>query len=126
MTSTGEQHPVYEEFGIVLLFILLVHQRFGLGDDELGIYTAGSFVLRYLHQGFAGKSLITLSDSEKRHLKDWVKGLFESEGISDELMSRCSPQDFHLLSATLFDQSLNACQSGVLSVPTMRGGFEGE
>ena len=39
-------------------------------------------------------------------------------------MSTCSPKDFHLLVATLFDQSLRACEAGILGLDTLKGGFE--
>lgn len=65
-----------------------------------------------------------LSELESKLLGGWIRGLFETECISDELMSTCSPKDFHLLVATLFDQSLRACQAKVLALETLRGGLE--
>ena len=53
-----------------------------------------------------------------------MKGLYQAGHISDELMSTCSPKQFYLLVATLFDQSLKALQSGVLDMETIKGGFE--
>lgn len=35
----------------------------------------------------------------------------------------CSPKDFHSLVATLFDQSLKACQAGILTVEALKIGF---
>ncbi|KAL8955376.1 MAG: hypothetical protein Q9183_006675 [Haloplaca sp. 2 TL-2023] len=57
-------------------------------------------------------------------LGDWIRGLFETEGINDELMSTCKPAEFHLLAATLFDQSIKAYQAGVLALETLKGGLE--
>lgn len=65
-----------------------------------------------------------LTQHENKLLGGWVRGLFETEGISDELMLMCSPREFHLLVATLFDQSLKACQFQFLALETLRGGFE--
>lgn len=65
-----------------------------------------------------------LSTHENKLLGGWIRGLFETEGISDELMSMSSPKEFHLLVATLFDQSLKACQGKVLALETLKGGFE--
>lgn len=65
-----------------------------------------------------------LTQHENKLLGGWIRGLFETEGISDELMSMCSPKEFHLLVATLFDQSLKACQFKFLALDTLRGGFE--
>ena len=39
-------------------------------------------------------------------------------------MSQCPPQAFYMLVPILFDQSVLACRSNVLSIETMRGGLE--
>ena len=70
------------------------------------------------------RSLEDLTEHETKLLGGWIRGLFETEGISDEVMSRCSPKEFHLLVATHFDQSLKACQAKVLALDTLKGGFE--
>ncbi|MCJ1475228.1 mediator complex subunit [Lambiella insularis] len=120
----GEHHPVYDEFGSILLFILVCRQRFELPDSELGIKYTDSFVLKYNRRGRSPSDPNELSEPEKRVLGGWIKGLFETEGISDELMSTCSPQDFYLLVATLFSQSFRACEAGVLGLETLKGGLE--
>lgn len=120
----GEYQPVYDEFGSILLFVVLVQHRFGMQHDELGVEGADSFVLRYLKYSAISRSMDDLSEHENQLLGGWIKGLFHTEGISDELMSMCKPQEFHLLVATLFEQSLKACQSNVLALETLRGGFE--
>lgn len=70
------------------------------------------------------RSLLDLSEAESRHLGSWISALFNAEALSDELFSSCSPQDFYLLVATLFSQSLTACEAGKLDVDTMKGGFD--
>ncbi|KAL8861163.1 MAG: hypothetical protein Q9178_002379 [Gyalolechia marmorata] len=65
-----------------------------------------------------------LSEHENDLLGGWIRGLFEAEGINDELMSTCKPAEFHLLVATLFDQSIKACQTRTLTMETLKGGFE--
>lgn len=120
----GEYQPVYDEFGSILLFVVLVQHRFGMQPEEFGVDGSDSFVLRYLKHGSVSRPIDDLSEHENQLLGGWIKGLFETEGISDELMSMCKPQDFHLLVATLFEQSLKACQANVLALETLRGGFE--
>ena len=120
----AEHHPVYDEFGSILLLVLVFHQHLDLPDNELGISYADSFILKYIRRGRNSRDPSELSEQEKMLLGGWIKGLFEAEGISDELMSTCSPQDFYLLVATLFDQSLKACEVGVLGLETLKGGFE--
>ncbi|KAM0795070.1 mediator complex, subunit Med5 [Usnea florida] len=120
----GEYQPVYDEFGSILLFVVLVQHRFGMQPDEMGVEGSESFVLKYLKHSSVSRCIDDLSEHENQLLGGWIRGLFETEGISDELMSMCKPQEFHLLVATLFEQSLKACQANVLALETLRGGFE--
>lgn len=120
----NEYQPVYDEFGSILLFIVIVQHRFKLQRDDLAIESSHSFVCQYLRDGSASKSMDDLTEHENQLLGAWIKGLFVTEGISDELVSMCKPKEFHLLVATLFDQSVKACQANVLAMETLRGGFE--
>ncbi|KAL9124506.1 MAG: hypothetical protein Q9217_006168 [Psora testacea] len=120
----GEYQPVYDEFGSILLFIAAVQHRFNLNPAEMGIDAADSFVTQYLRSSSSSGSIDKLSHYENDLLGSWIKGLFETEGISDELMSACKPNRFHLLVATLFDQSLKACRAGMLAMETLKGGLE--
>ena len=120
----GEYQPVYDEFGSILLFIAVVQHRFALQPEEVGIDSSDSFLLRFFRQGSMSQPLDDLTEHENHLLGNWIRGLFEGEGISDELMSTCKPKEFHLLVATLFDQCLKACQANVLALDTLRGGFE--
>ena len=126
MSVAGENHPVYDEFGSIFLLILITRHHFALQDHDLGVSYQGSFILKFLRSGHLSRDPAILSQHENQRLGDWIRGLYETEGISDELMSTCSPKDFHLLVATLFDQSLKACQAGKLGLDTLRGGFECE
>lgn len=115
---------MYDEFGSILLFIVLVQYRFRLQPAALGIDTSNSFVLRYTKDACVSRSPDDLTDHENKLLGAWIRVLFETEGINDELMSMCRPNEFHLLVATLLDQSVKACQSKVLTLETLRGGLE--
>ena len=120
----GEYQPVYDEFGSILLLVVVVQHRFKLLPEEAGITSPDSFLLQYFKIGAVSQTLDDLSEHQNQILGNWIKGLFEGEGISDELMSTCKPREFHLLVATLFDQSLKACQAQVLGLDTLKGGFE--
>ena len=120
----NEYQPVYDEFGSILLFIVVVQNRFALQPDEVGIDNSESFLLNYFRRGSTSQPLDELTEHENQLLGSWIKGLFETEGISDELMSTCKPKEFHLLVATLFDQSLKACRANALALDTLKGGFE--
>lgn len=121
----GEHQPVYDEFGSVLVFMMLIQNRFSLRRDELGITSSDSFVLKYIGESAAAKALEDLSEKENKLLGAWIRGLFnENEGINDELMATSSPSDFHLVVATLLDESLKACQAGFLAMSTLKDGLE--
>ena len=117
---------MYEEFGSILLLVLLIQSRFKLYQEELTNGKPSSFLHHYLRLACVGKSINDLSEKESESIGVWIQGLFDSEGISDDLMSKCTPQQFHLLVGTLFDQSLKACQAKVLNMETLKGGFDCE
>ncbi|KAI1953073.1 mediator complex subunit [Ophidiomyces ophidiicola] len=120
----GECQPVYDEFGSILLLVLAFKYKYNLTPLELGISSSNSFTLRLLEGGASSQRLEDLTDSQKQNLGAWITALYVAEGISDESMSSCSPQEFYLLVATLFSQSLAACQVGKLEFETLKGGFE--
>lgn len=104
---------------------MLVNYRFDLQRHDLGVGDSSSFILHYIRVASAAKNFDELTEKESRLLGAWVRGLFEeNEGINDELMAASSPIEFHLLVATLLDQSLNACQAGFLAMSTLKDGLE--
>ena len=120
----GEHQPVYDEFGSILLFVVAIKQRFNLKYEEFGLASGDSYVRKYFRTSSNSRSLNELSKHEMAILGAWIKDLFETEVISDELMSMCKPKEFHLLVTTLFDQSIKARQNGSLSFEKLKGGFD--
>ncbi|KAJ5907889.1 hypothetical protein N7495_000571 [Penicillium taxi] len=120
----GENQPVYEEFGSILLLVLAFKYRYDLNSADLGISSKDSFLLKLLDKGSCGQKFSELSEKQNKDLGGWIVALFVAEGINEETMSACSPQEFYMLVATLFDQSLGACESGKLDFETLKGGFE--
>ncbi|KAI9710194.1 MAG: hypothetical protein M1812_007466 [Candelaria pacifica] len=120
----GEYQPVYEDFGGILLLVLAFVHRFELNITDLGLSNDGSFIARLLAKGSVSQRIDDLSEEQNAHLGGWIRGLFEAEGISDELMSSCPPQDFYLLVPMLFSQSVAACDASVLDLDTLKGGLE--
>ncbi|OXV07966.1 hypothetical protein Egran_04270 [Elaphomyces granulatus] len=120
----GENQPVYDEFGSILLLVLAFSYRYDLSQYDLGISGDQSFVLKLLGQGSCSQKLNELSETQHKNLGAWISGLFIAEGITEETMSACSPQEFYLLVATLFSQSVSACEAGKLEFETLKGGFD--
>lgn len=122
----GENQPVYDEFGSILLLVLAFKYRYDLGPYDLGITSNDSFILKLLDRGPCSQKLDDLNEKQNKNLGAWIGALFIAEGISEETMSACSPQEFYLLVSTLFSQSLGACEAGKLEFETLKGGFECE
>lgn len=102
----------------------MIWHRFDLDEVAHGILDPNSFTAQYFRSASRSRHIQELTERESELLGGWVRGLFETEGINDELMSACKPAEFNLLVTTLFDQSIRACQAGVLAVETLKGGFE--
>ncbi|KZF25812.1 mediator of RNA polymerase II transcription subunit 5 [Xylona heveae TC161] len=120
----GEYQPVYDEFGCVLLLVLAFVHRYDLTAAEVGATNPDSFIARLLNKRSLGQRMEDLTEEQKNYLGGWIRGLFDAEGISDELMSACRPQEFYFLVPTLFQQSLAACKLEVLDIETVKGGLE--
>lgn len=120
----SENQPVYDEFGSILLLVLAFKFRYDMNASDIGVSGNGSFLLKLLNGGSNSQKLAELTDKQNKDLGAWIAALFIAEGISEETMSSCSPQEFYMLVATLFDQSLGACESGKLDFETLKGGFE--
>ncbi|KAJ5949659.1 hypothetical protein N7454_001243 [Penicillium verhagenii] len=120
----SENQPVYDEFGSILLLVLAFKYRYDLSPSDLGISSSNSFLLNLLDRGPCSQKLTELSDKQNTDLGGWIGALFIAEGINEETMASCSPQEFYLLVATLFDQSLGACESGKMDFDTLKGGLE--
>ncbi|KAJ5718183.1 hypothetical protein N7488_003829 [Penicillium malachiteum] len=120
----SENQPVYDEFGGILLLVLAFKYRYDLSASDLGISNNDSFLLKLLDRGSSSQKLNELTEKQNMDLSAWIGALFIAEGISEETMSSCSPQEFYLLVATLFDQSLGACESERMDFETLKGGLE--
>ncbi|SPQ21889.1 8b6b1964-9f6b-4b76-8ea6-73ca0a4b37d5 [Thermothielavioides terrestris] len=122
----GEYHPVYEEFGSILLLLLAFVYRYNLSPADLGIRSPDSFVGKLLNAGNLCRPLEELNEREKAHLNGWIHGLFDTEagGLGDDLMASCSPQDFYLLMPTLFHQVVIALSAGRLTDDMLKCGLE--
>lgn len=120
----GESHPVYEEFGSVILLVLAFCHHFNLQENDLGMASPESFLRNYFQNSRTPRRPNEMTEAERQRLGDWIKGLYEVGAISDELMSTCTPKDFYLMIPTLFDQSLRAFQTGIVALDTVKSGLQ--
>ncbi|KAG6031713.1 hypothetical protein E4U19_007962 [Claviceps sp. Clav32 group G5] len=122
----GEYQPIYEEFGSILLLILAFSYRYNLTAPDMGIMSPDSSVAKILTSAHVSRERDDLSDQEKGYVTGWIKGLFSSDsgGLGDDLMSSCTPHDFHSLVATIFQNIVVAYAHGYLKDEALRGGIE--
>lgn len=116
---------MYDEFSACLLLVMSCVNVFNLTPVDLGIEaSANDFLRRLLREGATSTAQGSLSPERDRLLSLWIKALFETEGISDDIMSACPPQEFYTLVPTLVRQSMHARKVGVLGQEKMGNGLE--
>ncbi|KAK4998680.1 hypothetical protein LTR66_002148 [Elasticomyces elasticus] len=126
----SEFQPPYEEFAAILLLVFTVKHRYAIKNAEIGLSGNSSFMATLLDDFATSKSMDQLTEVERANLGKWVQGLYatdeqgETVGINDDTMSHCNPQDFYRLVPTLFEQSVLACRTGVLTTKILKGGLE--
>ncbi|KAB8698127.1 hypothetical protein FH972_026377 [Carpinus fangiana] len=120
-----EYQPVYDEFSSCLLLVLACVHHFNLSFEDLGLGGSNdSFLRKLLRSGNASIDPSSMTADQNRQLSGWVRALYETEGIGDELMSQCSPQDFYALVPTLISQSIQASMRNKLTSEALINGLE--
>ncbi|KAK8175814.1 mediator complex, subunit Med5 [Phyllosticta citrichinensis] len=119
----SEYQPVYDEFGAVLLLIQAFVLRHDLKSVDLGVED-GSFIAQLIERGHVSLVKEELSEEQKKYLDGWVRGLYGSDGISDDLLKSCRPQDFYLLVPTIFSGTIYACSVDAVSIDDVKSGLE--
>ncbi|KAF3148583.1 mediator complex subunit [Orbilia oligospora] len=123
----GEYEPVYKEFGYILLLILTIYYRHDLCFSNLGpSITSTSFVPMFIKQCWKDISVEDLGRMGDRHaqLGGWIKALYEGEGMTDEVMQSCKPQEYYSLVPTLMAQTVEAYERGVLDMRVLKEGLD--
>jgi mediator of RNA polymerase II transcription subunit 5 len=114
---------VYDEFAAVLLLVIAFFHRFKLGPHDIGV-PPSSFVSQYLSKGHVGRRLDDLSEADKKNLNSWITGLFNPDGITDEVLAQCRPQDMYLLVPTITSQAVTSVTQQVLDINTVKQGLD--
>lgn len=98
--------------------------RFNLSAAELGFPADSTFWQLLLSGGIVASSIKELNEDQNRHLSGWVKGLFDSNSLEDDLLSSCAPQDFYSLVPSLFQQATMACKFSAIDEEHLKNGLE--
>jgi mediator of RNA polymerase II transcription subunit 5 len=123
----GEYQPVYEEFGSILLLVLAFVHRYNLSTADLGIRSSDSFIVRLLHFGHFSKPMEETNSTDSHHMGKWILGLFDTTNgaaLHDELLSSCPPQNFYLLTGSLFSQIVLALSDERVSEDMLKSCIE--
>ena len=119
----GEQIPMYEEFSACLLFTVLLVHCTGYKSRTTDLDRTNAFF-----QCFVNGNLATRNDSyakeNEKIIGDWIRGLFETQGVNDTLLSTCSPQTFFCVVPMIIEQAVVASRMKVLDEQSQRNGLE--
>ncbi|ANB12642.1 Nut1p [Sugiyamaella lignohabitans] len=94
----------------------------GKSDDP---ETQNSFWLSCVLDGVRDAIVVDdMSEDRKVLLGGWISALYDSGGISDDLMRLSSIKELTLLVPSIFQQSIAACAAEIIDQDTLRGGLD--
>lgn len=76
-----------------------------------------------LYDGRRASNVADLSTSDQSHLNGWIKALFGSDGIDDEIILATSSQGLARLAPTIVQQAIMATMSGQIDLDTLHSGL---
>ncbi|KAF9986115.1 mediator complex subunit [Mortierella antarctica] len=117
-----------EGFGIVLILIMSIIRRYDLARclDSV-LKEKHGFCYLWLHRTSAtipAMSMSNMTPDMQSLMGRWITALFDSMGISDDLIQTSKPQILLEISPSIFEQSLAACQAGVIDATTLNSGLD--
>ncbi|KAI8599783.1 mediator complex subunit Med5-domain-containing protein [Dissophora ornata] len=117
-----------EGFGIVLILIMTIIRRYELsGCLDSVLKEKHGFCYLWLHRTSATipvTSIMSMNADMQALMGRWITALFDSMGISDDLIQTSKPQMLLEISPSIFEQSLAACQAGVIDPTTLNSGLD--
>ncbi|KAI1298575.1 mediator complex subunit [Mortierella claussenii] len=117
-----------EGLGIVLILIITLIRRYELtGCLDVILKDKQGFCYLWLHRTSAtipATSVPNMSAEMQGLMGRWITALFDSMGISDDLIQTSKPQMLLEISPSIFGQSLAACQAGVIDASTLNSGLD--
>ncbi|KAF9090189.1 mediator complex subunit [Mortierella sp. AD031] len=117
-----------EGFGDVLILIMTIIRRYELAEclDSV-LKEKQGFCYMWLHHTSATiptASISSMTADMQGLMGRWISALFDSMGISDDLIQTSKPQMLLEISPSIFEQSLAACQAGVIDATTLNSGLD--
>lgn len=119
---------VYSAFGCVLLLFLLIVKDYRISLDQLLLLkddiNESSFCIKYLTTLGSLSQFEAINQNKSELLNGWITALFDSGGISDDLMRLSTVQECFQLFPVIFQQAFIGCKLNVIDTDTVKGGLE--
>lgn len=119
---------VYSAFGCVLLLFLLIVKDYKISLSTLLLLkdklNDDSFCIKYLTKLGSLSQFDSTNTHQSELLNGWITALFDSGGISDDLMRLSTVQECFQLFPVIFQQAFIACKQNVIDEDTVKGGLE--
>ncbi|KAG0020752.1 mediator complex subunit [Podila clonocystis] len=117
-----------EGFGNVLILFMTTVRRYELaGCLDTVLKDRHGFCYLWLlrtSSTIPPMSLSSMSTEMHALMGRWISALFDSMGISDDLIQTSKPQMLLEIAPSVFEQSLAACHAGVIDSTTLNSGLD--
>jgi hypothetical protein len=121
----------HSAFGCIFLFFMLIVKEFNISLVHLlklkDSTESESFCINYLIKLSSSSSTnpsVALNQHKSEVLSGWTAALFDSGGISDDLMRLSTAQECFELFPIIFQQAFIACKQNLDDIETVKGGLE--
>lgn len=121
----------HAEFGCIFLLFMLIVKEFNISLSDLislkETPDSTSFCINYLLNlgSSSGKNIATeLNPHKSEVINGWMSALFDSGGISDDLMRVSNVQECFELFPIIFQQAFIACKQNLTDLDVVKGGLE--
>lgn len=118
----------YSAFGCIFLLFLLIVKKFDISLSDLISYKEDinqpSFCIKYLNNLGSSRQLVQTNSNKEEILNNWMTALFDSGGISDDLMRLSTVQECFEIFPSIFQQAYIGCKQGLVDIETVKGGLE--
>ncbi|CCH42104.1 Mediator of RNA polymerase II transcription subunit 5 [Wickerhamomyces ciferrii] len=120
---------LYSSFGVVLLLFLLIIKKYNISLNQLLLMkdNKSSFCIKFLInlgslKQFESNDNINHEQSEL--INGWINALFDSGGISDDLMRLSTVQECFQLFPLIFQHAFIGVKKNLVDLDTVKGGLE--
>ncbi|VEU23593.1 DEKNAAC104735 [Brettanomyces naardenensis] len=128
--DSSNAQDFFTDFGTVLIFIQFIVFRFNM---NLWKFEKDKQALQLLNNASTVNSNNYLEkvqdpDSELNSIiNDWIGSLFDNintDGISDDLVKRCSLKDYHFIMPRVIEEAVSAFSLSLIDEDSLMGGLE--